>query len=130
MTRKTIEIPVTHRHKPEDMRGIPVADERKPEPVLWLTDAHGIYIPRDFANSFKDRAKHVTGVSDEDWEILETGPDHELYWDTWTDVLDCAVITDIEGNKFNLYQEGDLWFIPEGMEFSDDADFWQWPELD
>ena len=27
MTRKTIEIPVTHRHKPEDMRGIPVADE-------------------------------------------------------------------------------------------------------
>ena len=64
--------------------------------LLWLSDARGVYIPRDFANSFADRAKTVSGVSDEDWTILERGPDYEdetgqtvcneSYWDagpTW-----------------------------------------------
>ena len=38
----------------------------RPEMILWLSDARGQYIPRDFANSFSDRAKHVKGVSDDD----------------------------------------------------------------
>ena len=53
----------------------------KPEPLLWLSDARGIYIPRDFASSFADRAKSVSGVTDEDWAILEEGPDHDWYWE-------------------------------------------------
>jgi hypothetical protein len=99
----------------------------KPDPLLWLSDARGQYIPRDFANSFADRAKHVSGVSDEDWSILEAGPDHEHYWDAWCDVCDHAVITDDTGHKFRIHQDGDCWLIPDGMEWSDAEGFYVWP---
>jgi hypothetical protein len=101
---------------------------QKPEPLLWLNDARGIYIPRDFATSFADRAKSVTGVIDEDWAILEAGPDNESYWDTWTDVEAYAIVTDHNGNKYHVYQEGDCWLIPCGMEWSDKEGWFVWPE--
>jgi hypothetical protein len=99
-----------------------------PDTLLWLSDSRGIYIPRDFAQSFTDRAKYVAGVSDEDWLVLEAGPDHNLYWDTWIDVCDHAVVTDERGVKFTLHQDGDLWLIPEGMEWSDEEDGFIWPD--
>lgn len=102
----------------------------KPEPLLWLNDARGIYIPRDFATSFKDRAKHVANVTDEQWAILEEGPDSEYYWDVWTEVTDSAVITDNNGQKFTIYQDGDCWLIPEDMEWSDETGFFVWPADD
>jgi hypothetical protein len=98
------------------------------EPVLWLNDARGIYIPRDFANSFADRAKHVANVSDETWAILESGPDHEAYWDAWADVTDNARVTDKHGNVFTVYQDGDCWLIPLGMEWDDANDWFIWPD--
>ena len=98
-----------------------------PEPLLWLNDSRGQYIPRDFALSFANREKSVSGVSDEDWAILEAGPDHEFYWDTWSDVENNAVITDEDGVKWCIYQNGDCWLIPEGMEWSDKDDFFVWP---
>ena len=49
----------------------------KPDKQFWLSDARGIYIPRDFAQSFADRTKHVQGVDDEEWAVLDAGPDHE-----------------------------------------------------
>jgi hypothetical protein len=101
----------------------------KPEMLLWLSDSRGVYIPRDFAISFSaDRAKHVSGVSDEDWAILEEGPDHESYWDVWTDVCDNAVVTDIHGVKFSVWQDGDCWLIPEGMEWNDQTNCFDWPD--
>jgi hypothetical protein len=103
----------------------------KPDKLLWLNDARGVYIPRDFAASFVDRAKHVTGVSDEDWKILDAGPhDNEHYWDTWDTTLNNAVVTDNNGVKFSLYQEGDLWLIPEGMEWDDTIEGFRWPDDD
>ncbi len=100
----------------------------KPKMMLWLSDARGVYIPRDFANSFADRSKHVTGVSDEDWAILESGPDHEWYWDTWNDVEQNAIVTDENGHKYTLYQNGDLWLVPEGMEWDDHMQTFDWPK--
>lgn len=102
----------------------------KPEPLLWLDDHRGIYIPRDFARSFADRAKSVTGVTDADWEVLEAGPDHEFYWDTWSDVEGNAVVTDDNGVKFTVHQDGACWLIPEGMEWSDKDEFFVWPSED
>jgi len=102
----------------------------KPEPLLWLSDARGIYIPRDFATSFADRAKSVKGVSDEDWAILEAGPDHEYYWDAWSDVEANAIVTDDDGVEYGVYQEGDCWLIPMGMEWSDEEGGWVWPSDD
>jgi len=102
----------------------------KPEPLLWLLDSRGIYIPRDFAQSFTDRAKRVRGVSDENWAVLEAGPDHEQYQDTWTDVCDNAIVTDKNGVEYSVYQDGDCWLIPEGMEWSDEEDGFVWPSED
>jgi hypothetical protein len=107
------------------------------EPLLWLSDARGQYIPRDFAESFADRAKHVTGVDDEQWAILEHGPEgaldsedgpNERYWEVWAEVCDNAVITDDDGTKFHVHQDGDCWLIPDGMEWSDESEFFVWPQ--
>ena len=100
----------------------------KPEPMLWLSDSRGQYIPRDFAASFSDRAKHVIGVSDEDWRILEAGPEHDQYWDAWQDVLKNARVTNEDGVIYTLYQDGDCWLIPIDMDWSDEANFFVWPE--
>ena|SRR6266404_1081532 len=99
---------------------------KRPNAILWLADHRGRYIPRDFANSFADRAKIVSGISDKDWSILESGPDHEFYWDTWDTVCSDAIVTDENGYRFKLYQDGTLWLVPEGMEwFGDD---FVWPD--
>jgi hypothetical protein len=99
----------------------------QPEPMLWLSDSRGIYIPRDFAQSFSDRDAHVSGVDADTWAILESGPDHEHYWGAWTDVCDRAVITDENGARFTIYQDGDCWLIPDGMDWSDETGFFVWP---
>jgi hypothetical protein len=81
---------------------------------LYADGNRGIFIPQHFARSIK--REFVTGVSDEDWAILDAGPDHDLYWSTWDDVLSDAVITDPAGVKWTLWQDGDLWLVKEGEE--------------
>ena len=99
----------------------------KPQPVLYLDSARGIYIPRDFAQSFT-KTKYISGVSNTDLEILEEGPNGALYWDVWTDVLNNAIITGDDGIPYFLSQDNDLWLIPAGMEWSDETDFFVWPQ--
>lgn len=104
----------------------------RPEPLLWLNDNRGIYIPRDFAKSFANRARDVHGVSNEEWAILERGPEdesNEWYWETWQDVCDNATVTSM-GITYHVYQDGDCWLIPDGMEWSDSDDFFIWPDDD
>ena len=72
---------------------------------LFADSARGIYIPQHFAES-ADRDK-FTGIDEEQWAILEVGPDHEHYWDVWDEVLDNAETT----CGAVLYQDGDLWLI-------------------
>lgn len=72
---------------------------------LLLSDARGVYIPRDFATGFDMAAWHV---KPDDAEIL-ANPDHEWYWEAWNDVLNYAYYIDNEGNKYHLMQDGDLW---------------------
>jgi hypothetical protein len=100
----------------------------KPEIILFLSDARGVYIPRDFAKDIKRIA--VSGISDEDYEILESGPDHEWYWEAWHSVCENAVITDDKGVKYRVYQDGDCFLIPDGMEWSDKDNFFVWPAHD
>ena len=45
---------------------------------LLLSDARGVYIPRDFALYIED----MDNVTTEDKEILSAGPDHEWYWES------------------------------------------------
>jgi hypothetical protein len=100
----------------------------KPAMILWLSDAHGQYIPQLFAKSFSDRDKHVEGVSDDDWLTLEEGPTHLEYWDAWLDVTDNAVVTDANGEKYTVYHDGDCWLVPLGMIWNDKTETFIWPE--
>ena len=100
----------------------------KPQPLLYLDSARGIYIPRDFAQSFAS-TKYISGVSNTDLEILrEAGPDSEHYWEAWDYVLSNAIITGDDGIPYFLFQDNDLWLIPAGMEWSNDLEFFAWPE--
>lgn len=76
-----------------------------------LDGCRGIYIPQTFAQCF-DTDKW--GVSQEDVEILLSGPDHEHYWDAWQDVIDNASILE-NGNEWTLHQDSDLFAIREDM---------------
>ena len=101
----------------------------KPKMLLWLSDSRGQYIPRDFANSFADRAKNVSGVTDEQWAILEAGPDYkDHYWHVWDEVQENAIITDENGIKYRTHQDGDCWLVPEGMIWDDESETYKWPE--
>lgn len=83
--------------------------------TLILSDARGVYIPRDFVtdNYNEIAVDHCAawGISKEDGEILASGPEHEFYWETWDDVLRNAEYTDEDGNKYFLSQDGDLWAL-------------------
>ncbi len=62
-----------------------------------------------------------------DWSILDAGPDHEWYWESWTEVCDNAIVTDDKGIKYRIWQDGDCWLVPEGMEWSEENETYVWP---
>lgn len=97
----------------------------KPDVILFLDDHRGIYIPRDFARCV-DRER-VRGIEPDDYAVLEN-PDHDLYWDVWSEVCDQATLVDSDGVTYRLYQDGALWLIPDGMEWSDERDCHVWPD--
>ena len=90
----------------------------KPEPVLWLDESRGQYIPQAFADSFVNRNASVSGVDNSTWAILEAGPEHEHYWDAWNDVVSDAIII-ADDTKYFVHQDGTCWLIPCDMEWSE-----------
>lgn len=99
---------------------------------LFFDGSRGQYIPQHFAEVVVRDA--VTGVTDEQWAELEAGPEQEWYWDTWNEVLGNAVVTNPDtGQRFTLYQDGDLWLVPEDAEWPDpdaEDDLMDWDEQD
>lgn len=83
------------------------------EQVLLFGDHNGIYIPQRCAQIY---STHITGVDPEVWDILLAGPYHDEYWWAWDEVLDNAVLTADDGQRYFLYHSQDLWAIPEGTE--------------
>jgi hypothetical protein len=77
--------------------------------ILFADSSRGQYIPQFFAESIK--REFVTGISDNDWADLDSGPECEWYWDTWDRVLNNAVVTDENGNEYTLHHDGDLWIV-------------------
>jgi hypothetical protein len=79
--------------------------------VLFADSARGVFIPQHFAESVKRDC--VSGVSKDDWQILETGPEHEHYWGVWSDCEQNATVKDPDnGTQYRLFQDGDLWLVP------------------
>jgi hypothetical protein len=72
---------------------------------LFADSAMGVYIPQYFAETAnRDEFKYV---DENQWSILESGPEHESYWDIWSEVLDNAET--ICGGI--LHQDCDLWIV-------------------
>jgi hypothetical protein len=89
-----------------------------PDSAIHYADcARGVYIPQFFAESIKRDC--VVGITDAQFDVLMHDPNAddcpEHYWDVWHEVLDRAVITDPRSClRYTLYQDGDLWLLPEG----------------
>ncbi len=121
---------------------------KRPEPEFFLDSARGTSIPQAFAEQIDHSV--VTGVSEEDWFILESGgedpdPDdippgmvqdfdwNNAYWEVWDDITDqnAVKITTKSGVTYYVDQteNGDVFLVPEGMVQSEDGDeFWVWEE--
>ena len=78
-----------------------------------LSDARGIYLPRDAAETLD--WTQFPDVKAEDLDVLRAGPDAQFYWDAWQDVLDRAETKD--GDV--LHQDGDLWLIRKDAAIED-----------
>ena len=97
----------------------------KPDVILYLSDARGQYIPRDFARDTKREC--ISGIDPADLDYLAEGPDQEHYWDTWDAILSNAIITSPDtGVQYTVQQDGDCWLVPVGMKWND-REGWQWP---
>lgn len=79
---------------------------------LLLSDARGIYIPRDFVTGF-DLSKW-TGIDLGDVAFCQD-PENEWYWEAWESILNSASHLDDDGNVWRLYQDGDLWAYCEEL---------------
>ncbi len=84
---------------------------------LLIGDAHGIYIPKK-AMDFERLRKNGEPICFADKKILRE-PTNESYWDVWQEILDNAYLLDDKGNKWNLYQDGDLFAIRNDMTEND-----------
>ena len=73
---------------------------------LLLSDARGIYIPRDFVKNFD--LTEWQGIPEDAVKDCEN-PENEYYWDSWEMILNNARYTDKNGNVWRLMQDGDLW---------------------
>jgi len=82
-------------------------------PNLLLESNRGIYIPQVFAQDFDIPLPENIAR-----DLLE-GPENEWYWESWAWVLDNVTFLE-KGARYSLYQDGDLWAIPEGF----DTDEW------
>ena len=79
--------------------------------ILLLSDARGIYIPRDFSLHYEIGEDGWQGISTEEQAIL-ADPDHEDYWEVWHSVLSNASYFDKPSGKvYHLHQDGDLWAL-------------------
>ena len=78
---------------------------------LFADGNRGIYVPQHFAESVN--RDMLRNVSLDDLAILEAGPDHEWYWETWDSVESNAEMVDEHGVTWTLIQvDGDLWAVP------------------
>lgn len=82
---------------------------------LLIDGHHGVHIPQLFAQYFGEKIEAQQPELKEDIITLENGVDTPDYWEAWETILDGEYL-DNKGNKFTLYQSGDLWLVPDGYE--------------
>jgi len=83
------------------------------EPILLMDANRGAYLPQEFARGINRDC--LFNVDPLDLETLANGPDDntEDYWEAWDVVLSDAEIY-LDGRKYTLSLDSDLWAWPEG----------------
>lgn len=83
---------------------------------LLLSDSHGVYIPKFWCDelSSEEEAERFS-VSWDSVLVCQSGPDEELYWDAWQEILDSAEWEE-DGVEWRLHQSGDLWKVRSAAE--------------
>lgn len=83
-----------------------------PDGIIVMTDSHhGVYAPQVFLQSL---AAPITNVSQRDIDTVLKGPNdvkNEWYWEAWDSIEQNAVITSKNGDKFMIYQDGDIFLL-------------------
>lgn len=79
---------------------------------LLIDSAHGVYIPQVFANIYGFL------LDPKDVEILKQGPDHEWYWDTWSNVIDRDYAINGRGVTIVQSEDGDVWAMPTALQYT------------
>jgi len=74
---------------------------------LLVDSRNGIYCPQVFAKTV-NRDMFPT-IKQDAWEILESGPEHDEYWDVWAYEVEGQTSTD----GATIYQDGDVWAVYE-----------------
>jgi hypothetical protein len=90
------------------------------EPRLILSDSWGIYIPQMFVSDIGDDEAQTLGINLWALKQCQTGPDAPHYWEAWDEILRDCELRDEAGTVWRLYQNGDLWEIPDGFCFPED----------
>jgi hypothetical protein len=84
--------------------------------VLAVDSHNGIYSPKFFIEWYRGFiVNNDNGVMDSDIKDVLDGPDNEFYWEAWEDIMNNAVL-EINGVRYTIMQNEDVWFIPENME--------------
>lgn len=90
------------------------------EVELLVDDHHGVYVPMVFAQVYNspENFKNYDEIS-KDLEFLanEVNNPNEIenYWYAWEDVERTAILVFSDGSLGYLYQDGDLWAIPNDL---------------
>ena len=82
-----------------------------------LSGSAGIYVPREFAQSFVVRESSL----DEAMSICAADPDHADYWECWAEILDNGTIEGKSGAVWNLWQDSDLFAIRADVDIDPDS---------
>lgn len=82
---------------------------------IILSDARGVYIPRDFVSMLSDEEKEFqeknNGVDWKTWHDLED-PENENYWEAWEELMGSYK----SENGHRIHQNGDLYEISPAMD--------------
>lgn len=89
---------------------------------IILSECRGIYLPQNFIEETENVEGWTYNISNYDIITLKNGPDDEWYWQAWENMLNNAYFTYPDGTKGVLYQDGDLFVLPEGTSLEEEEE--------
>lgn len=79
--------------------------------ALLVDSLRGVYCPQIVGQHLADSGVKTEGITAEDLQVLQDGPEHKDYWEVWEDVLDNCIIH-AEGERFFLVHDEDVFLVP------------------